>query len=567
MKNRTNHDHRSIWKNSFRPKRLAFLAWLLVLLAATAMLPACGAEDDSSSNSDQPADDDALDDDLADDDVADDDAADDDAADDDAADDDAVDDDVTDDDVTDDDVTDDDTFVPDDYVAPWPQANIEPNDYDESGTAGELREKAGEYDAWHLANHQPYYGCTVGTAFTDATRTTVAQYFDFNDSCEWTGLYLGSQSFRYYVTGDAQAKTNAIRTVHALSGNLHVNDKPGFISRFHAEQDPLIYPGDTWCDAPEQARCHRVEDGPYADSWWWGETSRDMYNGWFFGMAVAFDLVDDEDMRDLIRADVTEVLDELLDSYWWIIDEAGLPTDSAPHVGGPMRVAWILIGYHITGDDRYRAELQKWLTDEARITLRMMSITFMNHYAQYYGNCLNHELWYNLLRLGKVYFSADDYDFYLQLFETQMHSFVRLSHNPWFNGVFMGQGDYHPEAKDDEYPAQLLGDLTDFRDAPLYRYYLPDRNPATYTLDPLAVLLHDLMEQFPFLEELMGSVNYQAQEAFPILEQCTTDFLFQRNPFKIYECGSDNPEIVNPGVDYLISYWLASYHKFAPKEM
>ena len=457
--------------------------------------------------------------------------------------------------------------VPDDYVAPWPQSTVEVPDYDESAAPGELRLKAGAYDAWHLGNHQPFHGGTVGTTFTDATRTTVASHFDWGDSTEWTGLYLGSQACRYYVTGGAEAKENAIRTVNALSGTLHVTGTPGFIARYWGRQDPLIYGGDDWCDAPAQDRCHHIEEGPYAGDFWWGETSRDMYNGWFFGMSLAYDLVDDEAMRQVIRDDVTEVITVLMDQNWTILDEAGEPTDSAPNVMPTFRFAWLTIGYHITGDEAIRAELRKWLRDDSRTTLRLSSINFMNRYAQYYGNCLSHEYWYNLLRVGEAYFSVDDYAFLVGMFETQGHTFTRLSHNPFFNAVYMSQGAYTPSACGDPYQEQLVQDLGDFREAPNFRYALPDRDPSTYTLDPLSVTLHDLMEAYPILREIMGSVNDQALEAFPVDEQCTTDFLFQRNPFAIGACGSDSPEVVNPGVDYLIPYWLASYHKFVTKGM
>jgi hypothetical protein len=75
------------------------------------------------------------------------------------------------------------------------------------------------------------------------------------------------------------------------------------------------------------------------------------------------------------------------------------------------------------------------------------------------------------------------------------------------------------------------------------------------------------MDQYPWLAELMGDVDYQALDAFPVLEQCTTDFLWQRSPFVITACGLDNPAHVNPGVDYLVAYWLAEYHKFISKDM
>ncbi|MDP8223014.1 MAG: hypothetical protein P9L99_06625 [Candidatus Lernaella stagnicola] len=527
-------------------------AWIfLIVLSLLFVVAACGDDDDDDASADDDTGDDDDDNDNDDDDDNNDD-----------------DDDDDDDDNDDDDNDDDDTTpLADDWVAPWPQAAVEPADYDETVAAGALRTKAEEYDQWHVDYHQPYYGGTIGVVFTDETRAEVAGYHDWGDSCEWTGLYLGSQAMRYHITGDPAVKATAVRIAEYLSGNLHVTETPGFIARYWAEQDPLIYPSDAWCDDPAQSRCHHHETGPNAGRWWWGETSRDMYNGWMFGMTAAYDLVDDEDMREMIRDDVTTLFDTLLEQNWWILDEEHAPTDSAPHVEGPMRVAWILMAYHITGEARYKAELQKWLRNDHHLTLHVLSITFMNRYAQYYGNCLSHELWYNLLRLGKVYFSAEDYAFFLNVFETQVHTFTRLSHNAFYNAVFMSQGDYTPEAKDDPYAEQLLQDITEFRDAPLARYYLPERDPGSYELDPLSVFLHDLMEEYPFLEELMGGVNYQAQEAFGVQQQCSTDFLYQRNPFRFTEWGQDRPDIVNPGVDYLISYWMSAYHKFIDKAL
>jgi len=132
----------------------------------------------------------------------------------------------------------------------------------------------------------------------------------------------------------------------------------------------------------------------------------------------------------------------------------------------------------------------------------------------------------------------------------------------------MSQGAYIPEEVDDPYQAQLEQDLSDFRPAPNFRYHLDARDPATYTLDPLSVLLSDLVDDLPlFLQDIIGDVDYQATDAFPVNMQCSTDFLFQRNPFQIEQCGSDDLTLVNAGVDYLIAYWLASYHKFISKDM
>jgi hypothetical protein len=453
---------------------------------------------------------------------------------------------------------------PDDYLAPWPQSNVPARDYDESPAPGPLRRKAEAYDLWHVENHQPFYGGTVGTIFADDERTVPVAYYDWGDSCEWTGVHLGSQAARYYVTGDPAAKANAILVARALDGYLHVTGTPGFLARYWGRQDPLIYQGHAWCEA--EGRCHHVEDGPYAGDFWWGETSRDMYSGWFFGMSLAYDLVDDEPTRDMIRRDVREILNTLIDHNWTILDEAGEPTDAAPSILASFQVSWLTVGYHMTGDERFARVLKSWLANAARRRLRIAGINFLNRYTEYFGNCLSHETWYNLLRLGKVYFSPDDYRYFLELFNEQVHSFTRLTHNPWFTMVYVGQGGHEPGGPPDPYLAQVTQDLNDFPPAPHFRYFLPAKDPATYTPDPLSAFFHDLIEKYPVLEDLVGDIHIQALEPFPVTGYCAADFIFQWSPFVIDACGEDDPRKVDPGVDYLIPYWLASLHGVVTKD-
>lgn len=472
--------------------------------------------------------------------------------------DDDADDDATDDDVTDDDADDD--ILPDDYVAPWPQSNVEVADYDETLEPGPLRLKAEDYDAWHKLWHQPYYGSTVEVLFTDDTRTDVEKYHGSGDSCIWTGTYLASQAFRYYVTGDPEAKENAIKMVHALDGHLHITGRPGFIARYRGPQDPKVMPENC---ASDPDYCHIVNDGEYAGDFWKGNTSRDQYTGWFFGMSLAYDLVDDEDMRKMIKYDVTEVLDELISTNWWITDVDGEPTTAAPNVMPNMQLTWSLIGYHITGEERFKQVVQKWVRNDERTFMRLTSLSLMNRYTQHYGNNLGHQTFYNLLRLAKVYLSEDDYEFFKNLFDTQTHRWMRLCHNAFFNAIHMSQGKYTPYPDNDEYQFQLEQDLTEFRPVPNYQYAM---FPPPSEIDPFSVWLHDLQQQYPWLEELMGTANPQAKEAYRVPYQCATDFLWQRNPFAISCNDVEMPRFVNPGVDYLVAYWMASYHKFLTKD-
>lgn len=453
---------------------------------------------------------------------------------------------------------------PDDYVAPWPQSNVEAPSYDESGAAGALRAKAEAYDAWHLAWHQPDHGGTITAYFADTDRTTFDHIAEFGDSTIWTGTYLASQSFRYHVTGDAQAKANAIRMVDTLDGHLHVTGATGYISRYWGTQaTSTIYQGDSWCETQE--RCHHVESGPYVGDFWWGETSRDQYTGWILGMATAYDLVDDDATRATIAADVLEVFNMLADNNWLIIAEDGQPSSVAPNMLPSQQMVFSLVAYHVSGDARALGEVKKLVADGARAGFELAGIDIFNRYSQYYSNNLGHQLWYTILRLGKVYFGSADYQWFLSFFNSSVHDYTRLSHNAWFTGIYMSQGGWQPAPQDDPYETQLLDDLTRFRGAPNDRYFLPARDPSTYTIDPVSQQWYDLQQQIPILIELMGEIHPQALEAFPVDQQCTTDFLWQRSPFLVDACGSTDPRFVNPGVDYLAAYWLAAYHKFVTK--
>ncbi len=233
------------------------------------------------------------------------------------------------------------------------------------------------------------------------------------------------------------------------------------------------------------------------------------------------------------------------------------------------QLSFAVQAYHVTGDGEILAALKRRLLNVQR-TVHEVSAAFnlFNRYDQYFGNNLAHLQMYQLLRLGKHYFSEDNYAWFVEHFNTEIHTFTRLSHNAWFNAVYMGQGGWEPAAgNDDPYLDQFLGDLTVFPDPPNFRTFVPTRDPATYVLDPKSREWVDLAEELPFIEELFGvHFKLQALDAFPVPLQCPDHFLWERNPFRLYACGADEPRDVGPGADYLIAYWTASYHRVIGKD-
>ena len=423
---------------------------------------------------------------------------------------------------------------------------------DESSPPGPLRLKAEAHDRWLEQWHTPNYGSHLHVKFTDETRTEVERYHGHGDSCIWTGTYVTSQANRYRVTGDPQALDNVVRSVSALSRHLHVTGREGFIARYVGPADDPGHAGEL-AGCEEDENCHRLESGPYAGDFWKGNTSRDQYTGWFMAMAFAYDVIRDEELRSRIAADVTEVLDRLIADRWWIIDVDGQATTKAPSVLSTMQMTWALVGYHVSGEERFLQIFLDWAVPEKQTQLKLSNIAFLNRYAQHYGLNLAHSNFLNLLRLSRDYPEA--HDFLVSLFREQTHSVVDLQHNPWYTAVYLAVGDITDPEVIREHKDQVILDLTDFPGAPKVRYAM---EPPPARLDPFSVWLYELQQELPWLSEIMGTVRPQAAEAYRVKYHCSSGFIFQRNMWAICCSGEDDPSYVNSGHDYLAAYWLAS---------
>src|SRR5262249_32685872 len=182
-----------------------------------------------------------------------------------------------------------------------------------------LPARAAEQDALAISaniqqRHMPN-GTVVDPVFASATSQNIVAYTRGGDSALWTGHYLAAEAFRYKVTGSADALANiwtalrGIRSLRVVTGNnvlarclVPVNWQ--FTSAItHEEAGHGIYNG--------------TVDGQAFK--WVGDTSRDQYSGVFFGLGVAYDLVDDPGVRAFISNEVTSLLGYLLDHNWFVL--------------------------------------------------------------------------------------------------------------------------------------------------------------------------------------------------------------------------------------------------------
>ncbi len=149
------------------------------------------------------------------------------------------------------------------------------------------------------ARHVPF-GTLLDPIFASSAGTQVAGYTRCGDSALWTGAYLAAESFRYKVTQSPDALRNLKGALAALKALTDVTGD----NRLARCMAPIASPYAAGIAAEEAAN-----DIHQAPPWIWaGNTSRDQVVGVFFGLGVAFDLVDDP----AVKSDVSDLATRLI---------------------------------------------------------------------------------------------------------------------------------------------------------------------------------------------------------------------------------------------------------------
>ena len=408
----------------------------------------------------------------------------------------------------------------------------------------ELEDRAIDHDDWANTYHfNPYGG--VGYVYFEAPESDVIHRYAFSDSTIWTGTYLAAEAFRYAVTKDAQAKQNALRTIYALDAHLQVTQVPGFIARCVAPDEPPY-------NTAYIGHSRYVEGtGDWEGSFWINNTSRDQYSGWFYGLSIAYDLIDDEQARQMIREDVSEVIYALRDNWWYILGENGMPTDAGPHVLPTFRLAWLAAAVHILDTPEIK-QLYLEQYEQNKYTFKLSNISGMNKYYQYYGFNLSHLNFNTLLRNET---DPERRAFYLDVYHQMIWRFVSHTHNVFFDAFYLANCERAGGCFDyDQTLADVQVQLFDFQDPPVRE--VPKAIPD-WELDPFSVFMSDLIDLLGIRNLL--DIEYQTLEPRPVQYRCPRSFMWQKTPYNLDCPGGDGTEVY-PGIDYMLAYWMGRYY-------
>ena len=423
-----------------------------------------------------------------------------------------------------------------------------------------LLEKALDYDQWfqmwHSPTHDGGFGSAVEVEFTDPENTEVKQYEGRWDSCLWTGTYLGGQAFRYAVTRDEQARQNARKAANALHHHLMVTGVPGYVSRIVVPNIPVYAH-----DFQYNGLCHDGT-GDYEGTIWCENTSRDQYTGYWFGNSLAFDLIDDPDLRNQIRSDIRQVYDYFVRNKWTIIRPNGEPSTAGPQIGPVMMLAWLLIGHDILEDPEIWDLYMERFDEFTR--LRLLDIdsnSLFNRYSEYYGNNLRNQAYFNIFRLDP---DPARQRVYLDIYERGVRTYTRGTHNVWIDLIYLSGCLRHNACMDGNgVLEEVLIGLTDFWDPP--HRDLPVGPIPQMPMDPFPQIWNGLIDSLGLPPEIADEIrlNEQPLYAQEVRHRCHGDFIWQRSPFR-NSCEGGDGSFVRPGIDYVTPYWMGRYLDLIP---
>lgn len=132
----------------------------------------------------------------------------------------------------------------------------------------------------------------------------------------WTSMYLGSQAYRYAVTGSEESLQNIIESLDAMERLYTINPVPGFPSRSYERSGYINVLSD-----PER---WQHSDDPEWD--WKATTSSDEAIGHAFVFGVIAELIDVGSIRNKAINLLDGMMQHIVDNDWYLVDYDGKPT-------------------------------------------------------------------------------------------------------------------------------------------------------------------------------------------------------------------------------------------------
>ncbi|HDP35435.1 MAG TPA: hypothetical protein ENN29_10040 [Candidatus Hydrogenedentes bacterium] len=186
--------------------------------------------------------------------------------------------------------------------------------------------------------------------------------YNMPDNAYMTGIYVGTLSMKYAVTGALEDLAAARKSLEALHLLCNVSGAPGVLARAAWPVDLPMEDDGVW----RPSVCSNYK--------WRGDVSTDQVDGVMFGFALAHDLIADAAAKEKIARDVKAIVEHVIAHDMRIVDVDGKPTQwgryHPKYVSAWERMNSLLwlqllkVAAHVTGDEKYEALYREWAIDK-----------------------------------------------------------------------------------------------------------------------------------------------------------------------------------------------------------
>ncbi|ULQ54145.1 hypothetical protein [Flavihumibacter fluvii] len=224
------------------------------------------------------------------------------------------------------------------------------------------------------------YGFISNVTLTAPGDLSTAKMTDTDNDGLWSAFYLGSQAFRYSVTGDKNAKRYAWEAFEAFERIISINPLKGFPSRTFERKGFKVSDPEAWRNSQDP-------------EWEWkGTTSSDEFVGYIFIASVLHEMVAETESEHKRVADfIDKILTHIIDNNYYFVDADGKPTlwgrwnpeyiNSFPEsvqdrkLGSAHILAGLQLAYTLTGKEKYKTEAYRLINEHGYVKNMLVSYT------------------------------------------------------------------------------------------------------------------------------------------------------------------------------------------------
>jgi hypothetical protein len=403
-----------------------------------------------------------------------------------------------------------------------------------------LTEKSRAFVSRVQARHNRW-GLTADSRLQIPGDLTSSQPISTDNDGLWTAMYVAAECFRYKVTGEADARSNARQGMTAMLRLEAITGISGFPARSFIKVGQDVQPSDgEWQDTPDK-------------QWRWkGDTSSDEIVGHYFVYPIYYDLVADEAEKPALRGAIERITNHILDHNYQLVGPGG------------KRTRWGWWGPSVIWEDPDETGLRALhLLSHLRVALHMTTNTqFRARYESAYQELITVHRYHWLTRNQKIMIPgainhSDDELAFLSFYPLLQYEkdpallavykqslerswqIERPERNPLWNVIYAagsGAAEYDREAS-----------VRTLREIPLdlVQWSVKNSHRQDVPVDPLADRFKrpQALIVLPYDELPMSKWN--------------------GNPYALD--GSKDGRSEDDGAYFLLPYWMGRFHKVLPE--